>query len=69
MWQATIYMGKLFKFNHSFAWKSMWQVAYEFCCSGIKITYNFKLKLVFIEKTGRIATCKLIQETPNTLKL
>ena len=70
MWQDTIYKGKLFKFNHSFAWKSMWQVVYELCCSGIKITFNFKLKLVFIEKrTGRKTTYKLIQEATSNLKL
>ena len=54
-------MGKLFKCNHYFALKSMKQVVYELCCSGIKITYNFKLKFVFIEKIiGRKATDKLI---------
>ena len=60
----------LFKFNHSFAWKSMWQAVYELCCSGIKMAFNFKLKLVFIEKiTGGKATCKLIQEATSNLKL
>ena len=69
MLQVSIYRGKLFKFNHSFAWKSMSQVVYEVGCSEIKITFNFKLRLVFIEKTtGRGETYKLIQEASN-LKL
>ena len=47
MWQASIYMGKLFKFNHSFALKSMWEVVFELCSSEIKIT---EWILAFIEK-------------------
>ena len=39
------------------------------CCSVIKITLNFKLKLVFIEKTtARKETYKLLQETTSNLK-
>ena len=51
MWQASIYKGKLFTFNYSFAWKSLWQVVFELCFSEIQIAYNFELKVVFIEKT------------------
>ena len=48
----------------------MRQVVFELCCSEIKITYNFKLKLVFIEKTTkRKATHKLIQARTSYLKL
>ena len=48
MWQASIYKGKLFKFNHFLAWKSLWQAVFELCSSEIKITYKFKLLPVFI---------------------
>ena len=48
--------------------ESMWHV-FELFCSGIKITFNFKLKLVLIEKsTERKATYKLIQEATRSLK-
>ena len=47
----------------------MCQVVLELCCSGIKITFNFKLKLVFIEKTtDGNATYKLIQDATSSLK-
>ena len=47
----------------------MWQVVLDICGSGIKITFNFKLKFVFIEKTtGRKATYELLQEATNNLK-
>ena len=36
-----VYKGKLFKFNHSFAWKSLRQVVFELCSSEIKITYLY----------------------------
>ena len=39
----------------------LWQVVYELCGLGIKITFNFKLQLVFIKKRiGREATYKLM---------
>ena len=44
----SIYKGKLFKFNHSFAWKSLRQSVFQLCSSEIKITYILKLLLVFI---------------------
>ena len=70
MWQASIYMGKLFKFNHCFAWKSMWQVVFELCSSEIKITYKCNGKLVFIGQTTWIkATYKLLQARTSYLNL
>ena len=48
----------------------MRQVVHELCCSEIKITFNFKLKLVFIEKiTGRKPTYKLRQDASSNLNL
>ena len=63
-------MGKLIKFDHSWCLEVNVKSFFELCCSEIKITYNFKLKLVCIDKTtGRKATKKLIQEATSNLKL
>ena len=63
-------MGTLFKFNHSFVWELLQQVVFELCSSEIKITYNFKLKLVFIWiTTGRKGTYKLLQARTSYMKL